>query len=469
MSGPEIRTPAQESVIRLPPETTAWIEEVTASTVTYADRQAGGGRKEAWFVDATDASGVVTELFLRWDRSDPTITGDPWTVRREAAVYRALRDTPVPVARFVAMHPTAQAMLATRVHGKNWFSHITDPAEQLSTAQDFIGHLAQLHRLDIASLDLPEWDVSRSVAKMVGDQLDEMDALVAFRGGEREPLLELAVRWLRANVPVYDGPVVIVQGDTGPGNFMYESGRVTAIVDWELAHPGDPMDDLAWVSLRATQEPFTDLRDRFREYATLSGHAIDVDRIRYYRVLAEAKILVMNHGVSLKPSSESDGSDAGARLIFGQLHHRLCAEALADVLGVTLPEVDLPAPPDDVPTDHLFDVVLSQLRDVITPRISDSYAIQRTKGLARVLKYLATVSRLGPGFDAQELDDLTSLLADRPSAVAAGRAALGQAIRNDEVSAPGALRVIYRQLLRDNELLRSASGVLAARHYSTVV
>jgi hypothetical protein len=308
------------------------------------------------------------------------------------------------------------------------------------------------------------------IPALVHAQLDELDGLVAFRGGEREPLLEIAMRWLRANVPAYDGPCVLVQGDTGPGNFMYADGAVTAIVDWELAHPGDPMDDLAWVSLRATQEPFTDLRDRFAEYAELAGHALDIDRIRYYRVLAEAKILVMNHRQSFRATpggnETGDGADIGAKLIFGQLHRRLCAEALAEVMGVPLPTVELPAEPEEVTRDVLFDAVLAQLRDVITPRID---ALQRTKGLARVIKYLATVSRRAPAFDEQELDDLTALLGNRPASVTAGRSALGAGIRDRLVDDTAAVGVIYRQLLRDNELLRSASGALADRHYSAVV
>jgi hypothetical protein len=89
--------------------------------------------------------------------------------------------------------------------------------------------------------------------------------------------------------------VVLVQGDTGPGNFMYAGGRVVAVVDWELAHLGDPMDDIAWLTLRATQEPFPDLPARVGEYEALSGHAIDEPRVRYYQVMAEAKLQVMAH------------------------------------------------------------------------------------------------------------------------------------------------------------------------------
>ena len=51
--------------------------------------------------------------------------------------------------------------------------------------------------------------------------------------------------WLRNNVPQGERKVSFVQGDTGPGQFMYADGQVTALIDWELAHIGDPMLDLA--------------------------------------------------------------------------------------------------------------------------------------------------------------------------------------------------------------------------------
>ena len=70
---------------------------------------------------------------------------------------------------------------------------------------------------------------------------------------------------------------------------------MTAVVDWELAHLGDPMDDIAWLSLRATQEPFTDFPARLREYEALSGNLIDEARVHYYQVMAETKLQVMGH------------------------------------------------------------------------------------------------------------------------------------------------------------------------------
>jgi aminoglycoside phosphotransferase (APT) family kinase protein len=460
-------TDGSERVMRLPDDMAHWIQEVTDATVIGADRMPGGGRKEAWFIDLVHRDGREEGIFMRWDQTDPVATGDPWTVRREAHVYRALRDTEVPVAKFIALHPTMQAMLATRISGKNWFSHITDSAEQLSVATDFITHLAALHRIDPRTLELPSLDPDIPVADMVRAQLDEMEALVAFRGGNAEPVLRLALNWLRDNIPDYDGPVVLVQGDTGPGNFMYEHGYVTAIVDWELAHFGDPMDDIAWLTLRAVQEPFTDLRQRCAEYSALSGHALDAHRIRYYRVLAEAKIVTMNHGLALRTRAEGagGGADVGARLIFGQLHRRLCVEALADVTGLALDAPELPEPGEPSDLDDLFEIVLAQMRDVITPRVTDPFASQRIKGMVRVLKYLAAATQRGQAFAAQELDDLEAALGSRPIDIATGRAAFAAAVEANQIPIVDALTVLYRRLMRENELLRGASGALADRHY----
>ena len=455
------------AVIRLPEEMRAWVEEVAHGQVTYADRQPGGARKEAWFVDL-ERSGNTIELFLRWDRTDPQLTGDPWTVHREAAVYQALQGTSVRVAPLIAVHPSDQAMLAERVKGRTWFSELRDEGERRSISSDFMGQLAALHELDPFTLDIPGLDASRSTPQLVADQLDELEALIAFRGGRPEPTLALALRYLRDNIPQIDPPARLIQGDTGPGNFMYADGAVVVVVDWELAHLGDPMDDLAWITLRSVQEDFGDLSELFAQYQRATGTELDPQRLRYYRLLAEAKILTMSHrGDRGDFSSEGEGSDAGATLIFGQLHRRLCAEALADLAHLEIPDVDMPASAnsDDGPSEF-FDVVLSQLREVVVPRIADPLAAQRAKGLARILKYLASDAVLGPQCRADELDDLGTVLGHRPTSLVEGRKELVHQFQQGAVSLEDAFAPTWRRIMRDEHLLSAASGALGGRHYA---
>jgi aminoglycoside phosphotransferase (APT) family kinase protein len=448
----------------LPAEIRTWIEDCAGGPVTAARRQPGGARKEAWFVDVAGAEGPA-ELFLRYDRTDPTRTGDPWTIQREGEVYLALQDTAVRVPRVLGVHPTAQAMLSERVSGGTWFSQIADPAEQLSTAQDFMGQLAALHAIEVDTLHLPTFPKATTIRDLVHHELEELDGVLRHRGGPVDPRLEFSLRWLRANIPDHEGPVALIQGDTGPGNFMYEDGRVVAVVDWELAHLGDPMDDIAWLSLRATQEPFTDFVDRLREYEVLTGTAIDESRVHYYRVMAETKILVMGHPMPDRGGPRASApAEAGNLLIYGMLHRRLWFEAIAASIGLEHEPIDL-APDEPGPDDAYYDAVLDELRDVIVPDLTDPMAIRRGKGMARVVKYLRESARTSAFYEAAELEDLAKALGHPPMTLADGRREIDERARSGEIADLAYLRYAWRRASRDNEVARGASGALADRHW----
>jgi len=458
------------SGVALPDDLVVWIEEVAGGRVTHADRRPGGARKEAWFVDVSRPDDTVRELFLRYDRTDPATTADPWTLHREATVYLALQDTDVPVPRVLGVHPAHQAMLSVRLSGDNWFSRIADEQARVHIARDFITKLAALHRLRPADLDLPAFPDPTTVADAVRHELDELDAILEQRGGPVDPALAFTLGWLRRNIPPYDGPVVLVQGDTGPGNFMYDREHVVAIVDWELAHLGDPMDDIAWLSLRATQEPFPDFPARLREYEALSGYEIDESRVRYYQVMAEAKLQVMVHRGSGTESGEhrdrdGGGADIGNRFIYGVLHRRLWFEALAAAVGLELTPAEPDAPGSPAEHDWLYGAVLDQLRDVIVPRLTDPLALVRAKGVARIVKYLAQVNAHGQFYDSCELDDLADLLGERPASKSAGRIAAASAAREGKLTDEQYLCYLWRRVARETELARPAMGALADRHW----
>jgi aminoglycoside phosphotransferase (APT) family kinase protein len=459
-----------EGAVGLPDDLVSWVEEVGGGRVVLADRMPGGARKEAWFIDLAGPDGAVTPYFLRYDRSDPALTKDPWTLHREATVYLALQDGAVPVPRVLGVHPVHQAMLSERVEGGNWFSRITDPAEQEATARDFMTKLAALHALDASVLDLPLFPPVCTIADAVRAELDEWERVLVERGGDLDPALLFSLRWLRDNIPPYDGPPVLVQGDTGPGNFMYLGGRVTAVVDWELAHLGDPMDDVAWLSLRATQEPFTDFPTRLREYETLSGNVVDEARVRYYQVMAETKLQVMSHrgpedGDGRGGRGDGGGGDVGNGFIYQVLHRRLWLEALAAANGLALTPAEIPQARDPRDVDWMYDAVLTQLRDVIVARTTDPLAQARGKGVARIIKYLARVDAYGPYYEECELQDLAQVLGRRPDSVGSGRAAVAAAVAAGGVSEKDYVLTLWRRVARETELARPSMGVLADRHW----
>ena len=237
---------------------------------------------------------------------------------------------------------------------------------------------------------------------------------------------------------------------------------MTAVLDWELAHLGDRHDDLGWLALRAVQEPFTDLADRLADYAALSGTPIDLDRLRYYRVFAELRVVILGNR---RAQQENLLGEVGNGLMYGALHRRLLVEALADVMGLTLePVPELWAEPSE--RDWLYDACLAQIREIIVPRSTDPFVLLRSKGVARVLKYLQQADRLAGLADEHEADDLAQLLGARPPSVREGRRRLADAVQEPgRLADDDVLRVFGRRVSRETQLLRPTMGVLAERHF----
>ena len=443
----------------LPPAITSWLQEVTSATHVHARRRPGGGRRQAWVVDVEHDDGPVEPLFLRFDGSDPAKTGDPFTLDRETRFYAALQDTDVPVPRLVASHPTLQAVLCGRVEGETWFSRLKDESARLAIAREFMSKLAALHRVDPTRVRLDE--PRRPLRACVEADIARWEALYRFGDPPKDPTIEFGLAWLKANIPDADIDPVIVQGDTGPGNFLYADGHVTAVLDWELAHFGDPMEDLGWLALRAVQEPFTNFADRLVDYETFSGTAVDLDRVRYYRLFAEFKVVILGFRRTVERGVHGE---IGNALIYEVLHNTLFAEALAEQYGLDgLTREAL----DGAPTERqqLYDVVLAQLKDIIVPGIDDPFVALRAKGLARIVKYLSAADRHRELVERRELDALQKVMHRRPSNVRDGRRELAETIGAESLTNTNIVAYLWIRAHLQHELMRPAMGVLAERRF----
>lgn len=438
-----------------------WIGSVTGARAVELKQVSGGASRQAWFVDVDTGSGMQ-QLFLRYDPRDPKPGSAFHPLQVEAEIMAELFRHGVTVPRVVAAHPQQQAVLLERIGGQTWFRLIEDPTEQVRTAQDFIAKLAYLHRIDARDLDIPSLGPAGPVAGHLHAEIAAMrNRLDNY--GKPVPLLRFCVDWLDRNVPAYDGPTVLVQGDTGPGNFMYADGRVTAVVDWELAHFGDPMDDIAWLSLRTVQDTFTDFPARLAEYEELSGHRVDAERVWYYRLFAEARLASMNPGsVDIRASAPTGSPDAGNSLIYGMLHRRLLVEALARAVGIEDVDIEFPDEATDSEHANVYAATASAL-SAATQRSTDALAQRYIKGAARLVKYLAEVDRIGSEVEAAETAELEKLLGAAPASVAQGRAALAELASRGGITECDYVAQLWRGIKRDDYLTRTASGALGRR------
>jgi hypothetical protein len=214
------------------------------------------------------------------------------------------------------------------------------------------------------------------------------------------------------------------------------------------------------------QDTFTHFPDRLREYEELSGNTIDAQRVWYYRLFAETRLTSNSAGAGAMGSAPRAGQpvarDIGNGIIYSMLHRRLTIEALANAMGFELPPADLPDEPPPEPWHPFYDATLENLQ-VIVPRIEDRLASQWTKGVARVIKYLKELDRSGRAFAEAELADLVELLGRDVESLPDARREVARAAREGAVADEDYVRYLWRQVQRDDYLMRTASGALRER------
>ncbi|EUA51384.1 hypothetical protein I552_2325 [Mycobacterium xenopi 3993] len=221
------------------------------------------------------------------------------------------------------------------------------------------------------------------------------------------------------------------------------------------------MADLGWLALRAVQEPFTCFADRLADYEKFSGTTVDLDRVRYYRLLAEFKVVVLG----FRRTIEADiHGEVGNTLIYETLHNTLLADALAEQYGLS---GEIPVQLDGEHTDRqwLYDTILAQLKDIIVPATNEPFAAVRGKGLARIVKYLREIDRRGLAAEQQELDALEKVLGRRPDTIDEGRRQLADQIDQDSLTNIDIVGYLLIRARLQHELMRPAMGVLASRRF----
>ena len=439
-------------------ELTQWAEQTTGGRIVMQERLPGGNRREAWFVDVALANGTVRQLFLRCDHADPLETGEHYTIHREAIFYRAVAGTAVRAPALIAVHPARQAMLTERACGSAQYSRQADEETKLAVSRDLLRQLATLHRLPVAGLPAAVPGSRDTVTNAICDEIDIWQDLYE-QTGTRDPMIELGLRWLRRNLPRDGRAPSLVHGDAGPGNFLFEGEQVTALLDWELAHIGDPMEDLAWLSMRSTLEPMPAFPSLLREYAAASGRAVDLDRVRYHRVLVEWRVLVIRH--------RQGGANLANSLMSWTLNRRLFLEAMAQAAGLV---GELPDPVEAQASDRqqFYDTILASFRDVIVARSTDALVLAHSKSSARLVKLLAQHDTLGAGIAAADHADILRLLGlsqDDPMTPVRAQALLCERIRNGDIEDLPLYQFLFRKTARETQLMRPVMGALASRSF----
>lgn len=269
--------------------------------IENAERVSGGASRETWrwdvFIDYGDRVEEIPGIL----RAEPS-KGFEASISRQLefwsikAAWDAGAKVPEPLwdgddtfgLTFMTMKRVEGETIGSRLVRGEQYAHAREVfPQQLGES------IARIHSVDVSRYPelarIPRPAPDTEPARVALDQIQ-----ASFRNVAKDPhpVFEVAFRWLDANMPPSHEPV-FVHADFRLGNVIFGEDGVRAIIDWEAAHMGDPMEDLSWVMMRSWRfggkKPVAGVGDRetfISAYEQESGRSVDRAVLKWWEVFA---------------------------------------------------------------------------------------------------------------------------------------------------------------------------------------
>lgn len=269
-----------------------------SSSLETVKRLSGGASQETWAL-----SGPGQSVILRRAPGGGTaeLSSNGIGLAAEAKLIQAADLAGVPVPKVLHVLDEADGLgsgfLMSRVEGETIARPILRD-DTFANARDLLpaqcgDALAGIHAIPVEGLP-PELGVSDGLAQIT--QYEDI-----YRGFDApRPVFELALQWLKANAPT-PRDTVLIHGDFRLGNLMVDKDGLVAVLDWELAHCGDPREDIAWLCVNSWRfgqthnrvGGFGDLAPLLDAYNAKAAHEITAREIDWWEMLGSLKWGVM--------------------------------------------------------------------------------------------------------------------------------------------------------------------------------
>jgi aminoglycoside phosphotransferase (APT) family kinase protein len=436
-------------------EVIAWAQTALGAKVVECTRQSrDNGGRPAWFINCRNGSSQ-TRYYIRGNRGPSFEYNSIYSLDREARLLKVLKKHGVPVPGVVAESSDPYAVILEFVDGLDDFTLIPDQSERDEYGRQFAEIMAKWHAIPVGEFEKIGFPIPKTGEEYLVQDLEVWEKGCFPHLKEPVPLVTFACQWMRRNPPEPPKRPVLAQGDTGPGQFIFKDGRIQAIVDWELAFVGDPMNELARIRTRDMWYPTGNLPKWFQYYSEYSGTPLELDKIRYYSVIA-----MMTTALALGPVAQRlDPRDVHAEWIAEEIwSKRATIECLAEAINVKLQAPSIPRPQPNR-LSELFDVLEDNLREEQIPRNEDRFLRYRMNLDLRLLTRMRHLTEFGREIESDDLDDMKLILGRRPRDRHEGLLAMDDFVRRAGPDMDAELtRYFYRYAMREEAVMRSAMG-----------
>ena len=304
------------------------------------ERIFGGASRETYKIIVKDNSDNEERLVLRLSQDSSLIETEQKT---EYLAYSAFQESNVPVPILIDMSEEnsklgAPFMLMRELKGEAaspFTSNIYAPHE-VDLGKQFwsiLGEIAKkeidkdIFRDFIGEVEKPFWK----------NELDKWVKIIHEDSIGIEPILEAGIRHLYRNPPKESETISMVHGDYRSGNFLYSENKITGILDWEMAHLGDPLEDLGWAlspiwSWQDKDRPAYLLKreDALKIWEETSNISINKDDLNWWELFAAVKGMAIwiSAGNEFKSGTNIDPINLFSAWIPGDIHLEIILDTL---------------------------------------------------------------------------------------------------------------------------------------------
>jgi hypothetical protein len=418
----------------------AFVEEHVGGRVIRAERQARW--RPAWFFDVETNDGIVP-IYFRGARGEAGL--GVYTLEHEGAVLEVLAENGVPVPKVWGICSEPPGLVLERSPGRANLATAESEEERRTVFSEYMEWLAKMHAIDLRHFEVRGLQQPKDASTRALGDLASWEK--AYRGNKvrAEPMIEFVLGWLKRNMPEGREETTFLCGDAG--QFIFENGHMTAVLDLELAYLGDPAADLGALFGRTLSEPLGDLGAGIRHYEACRGVKVDPRVVQYHAIrFGICTPLAVSHLCAEPPPGLVFAQYLSWYVVYG----RASLEWIAGLMGV-----ELTGPAKPLASSSRFAPAFASMRAALRPKPDDStYASFEKDCIDRSAIYLERADLYGAASQAVDQQEAQALLGstgpvsdqELEEVVAAG----------DPIQEEALLRFFHARLLREEFLLSPA-------------
>ena len=378
----------------------AWAEQTIGGRVEAIEAIARW--RPAWNLDL-DMGDRVLALHARGERDDGI--GMPYKIDYERRVHDLLEAHDVPVPHVYGYCDDPYVMVMDRLSGSVDVSFAASEEERIDVVLQYLSFLPRIYGIDLEEARAAGFTIPESPEEIGLGLLPAFEAGYDERMIHPDPVSEFLRVWLHRHCPRHRTTRRLITFDAF--QFMFAMGRITGLIDFELAHVGDPLSELAVLPVRDTIKNLGDLSTIAMAWSDITGEELDYDVLDFHTIAYNAHAVLSAAPLIVTPPANGELMSYFGWYVNGA---RWAFERIAVLGGFELDVVD---PPASRPSRHSpgFSLLVERLSN----RGPSMGVGDHDKALNfRVARYLQRVDQIGRDVEKGDLDDAADLLGHRP-------------------------------------------------------